>query len=113
MRLVGLRRLLRVRLRSRTRFEGEYHLPDLDGVTLLHQDIFNSSSERRRYFDHGFVGFKLDYWLAFGDLGSRGNHQAHQVALMNVFAKFRKLEFSHYNDFSVMCSPCTSASSCG
>src|SRR3989442_206923 len=113
MRLVGLRRLLRVRLRSRTRFEGEYHLPDLDGVTLLHQDIFNSSSERRRYFDHGFVSLKLHDGLTFGDGGAGRDHQAHQVSLMNVFAEFRKLEFSHYNDFSVMCSPCTSASSCG
>src|SRR5262249_18768607 len=69
-------------------------LPNFDFFALLDQDIFDSAGYRRWNFDDCFVGFKLHDRLALGDTGAGRYHEAHQVSLVDVFAKFGELEFS-------------------
>ena len=80
-------------LRLRTTFQREDDLADFDLVAFFDLDLFHDSADRGRNFDDGFVGLEFHHRLTFGDLRSGSDHQAHQIALIDVLAEFGKLEF--------------------
>jgi hypothetical protein len=80
--------------------DGENHLPDFDFVPFFDANFLHRTAHRRRHFDDRLVGFQFHHGLAGTDAGARGDHQAHQVALLDVFSKFGKFEF----DQSVFCA---------
>ena len=69
-------------------FQRENNLADFDFVALLDANFFDNSADRRRNFDHGFVGFQFHDWLAFGDFVAWRNHEAHKIALRDIFSEF-------------------------
>ena len=83
------------RLRGGRALQREDDLADFHLVAFFYAYFLHHAAHRRRHFDDGFVGFQFHHGLAFGDFGAGRNHQAHQIALIDVFAKFRKLEFRH------------------
>ncbi len=82
--------------RGRAVIVGRKHdLADPDLVAFLNQDFFDGSTHRRRHFHDGLVGFEFHHRLALAHRRAGRNHQAHQVALFNVFAECGKFEFDH------------------
>ena len=81
--------------RARAIFHREDHLADFDLLAFFDPNFLDCAGHRRWNFDDGLVGFQFHHRLAFGDAGARRNHQPHQITLIDVFAEFRKLEFSH------------------
>ena len=75
--------------------DGEDHLSDLDLVAFFDADILYCAADRGRDFDNRFVGFQLHYRLPFAHGGARGDHEAHEIALFNVFSEFGEFEFDH------------------
>ena len=49
-------------------FEREDHLSDFDLLAFFYFNVFDDAADRRRNFDHGFVGFQFHDRLAFGNL---------------------------------------------
>ncbi len=80
--------------RSLPTLEREDHLPNLDLLALFYLHFFHYAADRRRNFDHGLIGLQLHDRLAFGNFGAGRDHQSHQVALRNIFAKFGEFELA-------------------
>ena len=81
--------------RARAIFHGEDHLADFYLLAFFDANFFDRAGHRRWNFDDRLVGFQFHDRLAFGDARAERDHQPDQVALVNVFAEFRKLEFCH------------------
>ncbi len=75
--------------------DGEDDLADFDLVALFDFDFLHGSAHRRRHLDDGLVGFKFHDRLTSADGGSGRNHEAHEVALFDVFSQLGKFEFDH------------------
>ncbi len=86
----------RLGFRSRPIFHGEDHLADFYLLAFLDANFVDRAGDGRRNLDDGFVGFQFHHGLAGGDAGAERDHQPHQVALVNIFAEFRKLKFCHW-----------------
>ena len=81
--------------RARAIFHREDHLADFYFLTFFDPDFLDRASYGRWNFDDGLVGFQLHHRLPFGDARAQRDHQPDQVALVDVFAEFRQLEFCH------------------
>src|ERR1039458_9292623 len=75
--------------------DGEDDLADFDFVALFDFNFLDGSGHGRRHFDYGLVSFKFHDRLTSADGGSGRNHEAHEVALFDVFSQFGKFEFDH------------------
>ena len=84
-----------LRFRARPVFHGEDHLADFYFLPFFDANFLDRAADRRWNLDHRLVGFQFHDGLAFGDARTERDHQPDQVALVNVFAEFRKLEFCH------------------
>ena len=82
-------------LRASSVLDCENDLADFDLVAFFDADLLHGSADRRRHFHDGLVGFELHDRLSSADRGSGRDHQAHQVALFDVFSQLGKLEFNH------------------
>ncbi len=78
---------------GRTTFEGKDDLANFDLLALLDENVFHHAGDGRRNLDDGFVGFEFHHRLTFGDFGAGRNHEANQIALIDVFAEFGEGEF--------------------
>ena len=94
-RLWSRRPSFRPYFRARAIFHREDHLADFYFLAFLDPDFLDRASYRRWNFDDGLVGFQLHHRLPFGDARAQRDHQPDQVALVDVFAEFRQLEFCH------------------
>ena len=74
---------------ARTVLDGKNYLSNLDLLPFLDPDFFYRPGYGGWHFDHSLVRFQFHDWLAFSHAGARRNHQANQVALINVLAEFR------------------------
>jgi hypothetical protein len=95
---VSIRRgrdFLRWRFRSSSVLYREDDLSDFELVAFLDANLAHDAAHRRRYFDDGLVRFQFHHGLAFFDVGAGRNHQANQIALLNVFAQLGQFEFRH------------------
>ena len=81
-------------LRGGSAFQREDHLSDFDLLAFFYFDFFDDAADRRRNFDHGFVGFEFHDRLAFGNFRAGRDHQPHQIALGDVLSEFGELEFA-------------------
>ena len=88
-------RLGRLGLRAHAILDREDHLTDFDLLSFFDANLFYRAGHGRRDFDHRLVSFQFHHWLAFSHVGARRNHQADKIALVNVLAEFRQLEFCH------------------
>src|ERR1700676_927362 len=70
-------------------------LANLDLVALFDPNLLHRSAHRRWHFDHRLVSFQFHDRLAGADTGPWRDHQAHEVALLDVFSQLGKLEFNH------------------
>src|ERR1035441_5856553 len=70
----------------------EDDLADLDLLSLFNLYVAHHAAHGGRNFDDRFIGFELHYRLAFGNARAGRNHKAHQVAGVDVLAKFWQLE---------------------
>ena len=77
----------------------EDHLSNFDLLALFHADLLHRPAHRRRHLDHRLVGFQLHDRLARVHFGSRLYHQAHEIALRNIFSQLRKFEFNQFSHF--------------
>ncbi len=75
-------------------FEREDHLANFDLLAFFDFDFFDHAADRRRNFDHGFVGLEFHDRLAFGNFRAGRDHQANQIALRDVFSEFGQFEFA-------------------
>ena len=69
--------------------------PTLSLSPSLTRISLHDAADRRRNFDDGLVRFQLHHGLAFFDVGAGRDHQANQIALLNVFAQLGQFEFRH------------------
>jgi hypothetical protein len=74
-------------LRSRAVLHSKDNLADLDLLTLLDENVFDSSADARRNLDNSLIGLELNYRLTFGDSRAGRNHEAHEVTLIDVLTK--------------------------
>ena len=81
-------------LRRASALQGEDHLADFDLLAFLYLYFVDDSADRGRNLDDGFVGFEFHHGLAFGNFGAGRDHQANEIALRNIFAKFLQAKFA-------------------
>ena len=91
----GLRGRLGRGFRSGSIFDGEDYLADFDLVAFFDANFLHGSGHGRRYFEDGFVGFEFHDRLAGADRRARGDHEAHEVALFDIFSQLGEFEFDH------------------
>ena len=75
--------------------DGKDDLADFDLVALFDLNFLDGSGDRRRHLDDGLVSFEFHDRLTGADGGSGRNHEAHEVALFDVFSQLGKFEFDH------------------
>ena len=81
--------------RARAVLHGKNHLADFYFLAFLDADFLDRTGYGRWNFDDCLVGLQLHHRLPFGDARTQRDHQPDQVALVDVFAEFRQLEFCH------------------
>ena len=80
-------------------FHSEDDLSHPQLVAFFYADFPDGARHRRRHFHNRLVGLELHHRLAFGDAGARLDHQANQVAALDVLAQFGQFEFRCHSSF--------------
>ena len=70
--------------------EREDDLPNLELVTFFDTDLFHDAANRGRHFDDSLISFEFQHRLAFRHFRSGRDHEPDEVALFNIFPKFRE-----------------------
>ena len=73
-------------LRWRAAFEREDDLANFDLLAFLDFDLFDDAADRRGNLDDGLVGLQFHHRLAFGNLRAGSDHQADEIALVEIFS---------------------------
>ena len=71
-------------------FNADNRRPHQDGVTLVHQELFHHSLERRRQFHQGLGGLNFTHHLVNRDLVARLHSPAHDFGFGQAFAHVRQ-----------------------
>src|ERR1700691_3293462 len=79
---------------SRAAFERENDLADFYLLSLFDFYIAHHAADAGWNFYDGLFGFVFHHRLPFGDARARRDHEAHELAAVDVLAKFRKFEFA-------------------
>ena len=64
----------------------ENYLADFDLLTLLYTDVFDHAAYRGRHLDDRLISLQFHDRLTFRNRGARCDHQAHEIALVHIFA---------------------------
>ena len=73
----------------------ENQLADGDFLSLLDENVLHGPTDRGGNFDDGLVRFQFHDRLAFTDARSGCDHEADEIALRDVFAKFGQPELGN------------------
>jgi len=80
-------------LRSGSIFDGEDDLSHAQLVAFSYPNFSDGAAHRRRHLYHRLVGFEFHHGLALGNASAGLDHQADQVAALDVLAQFGQFKF--------------------